>query len=696
MSKLIKKVGLIVFIIICVISYYRLNGNQYLNLENLKLHHQELLTSYQQNPFSFSLIFFFIYIGLVALSFPGATVLSLAGGYIFGFFKGLLIINWASTIGASIAFLIARFFFKDYLQRKFHHTFLKINQGMDREGIQYLLTLRLIPIFPFFLINILMGLTNISLMRFFVVSLIGMLPGTAVYVWAGTSLQAVNSVSDIFSAKLITIFFLVGLIPVLQSKLLIYLKQRKHYLKFSKPKNFDYNLIVIGGGAAGLVNAYIAANLKAKVLLVEEDKMGGECLNYGCVPSKALISLSKTKKYSKTNFAELSSEIAKIIQSIAPHDSVSRYSELGVECVKGKANLISPYEIRIDGKTYSGRKVVIATGAKPFYPELNGLDKNKVFDYESIWKLEKLPEELVIIGGGAIGCELALAFSKLGSKVTIIEQNTVLVSEDRDIVSSILKGLSSNNIDIFEKSKIISINHAENKILFEIENKRTEVHFEELLMACGKEGNTNFISSNLNFDLDTKKFIIVNEHLETLKYRNIYACGDVNGLRQLTNAAAHQAWYTSVNALFGSWKKFSIEHDYIPHAVFIEPELARVGLNELDAKRKNIEYDLYHFDSSDLDRNLIERNKLGKIKVLTIKNSDQILGVTIVGEAASEIIAEFVLAMKYQLGLNKILATSHIYPSFSEQNKYVAGVWKKRSVPEYLYKILKKYHQIVR
>jgi pyruvate/2-oxoglutarate dehydrogenase complex dihydrolipoamide dehydrogenase (E3) component len=272
----------------------------------------------------------------------------------------------------------------------------------------------------------------------------------------------------------------------------------------------------------------------------------------------------------------------------------------------------------------------------------------------------------------------------------------VLVSEDRDIVSHILKGLSSNNIEIFEKSKIISINHAENKILFEIENKTTEVHFEELLVACGKEGNTNFISSNLNFDLDPKKFIVVNEHLETLKYRNIYACGDVNGLRQLTNAAAHQAWYTSVNALFGSWKKFSIEHDYIPHAVFIEPELARVGLNELDAKRKNIEYDLYHFDSSELDRNLIERNKLGKIKVLTIKNSDQILGVSIVGEAASEIIAEFVLAMKYKIGLNKILATSHIYPSFSEQNKYVAGVWKKRSVPEYLYKILKKYHQIVR
>lgn len=696
MNKLIKKVGLLVLIIICVIMFYHLDGNQYLNFENLKSHHQELFTFYQQNPLRFTLIYFFLYVGLVALSFPGATVLSLAGGYIFGFIKGLLIINWASTIGASIAFLIARFFFKDYLQRKFHYTFQKINQGMDREGNQYLLTLRLIPVFPFFLINILMGLTNISLLRFFIVSLIGMLPGTAVYVWAGTSLQNINSVSDIFTAKLITIFFLVGLIPILQSRILIYLKQKKHYSQFKTPKNYDYNLIVIGGGAAGLVNAYIATNLKAKVLLVEEDKMGGECLNYGCVPSKALISLSKTKKYSKANFYDLKNEIAKIIESIAPHDSVDRYKEMGVECVKGKASLISPFEVQINGTKYTGRKIIIATGAKPIYPNIKGLDVNKVFDYESIWKIENLPEKLVIIGGGAIGCELALAFSNLGTKVTIIEQNEVLGTEDRDVASLVMKGLIGNNIDICEKSDLLTINHDKCSITFRNKNEVSEVPFDVLLIACGKIGNTDSISTTLNLDLDSKKFILVNEYLETLKYRNIYACGDVNGLKQLTNAAAHQAWYTSVNALFGNWKKFSIEHDYIPHAVFVEPEIARVGVNELEALRNNLEYDLYHFDSSDLDRNLIERKKLGIIKVLTIKNTDQILGVTIVGEAASEIIAEYVLAMKYKLGLNKVLATSHIYPSFSEQNKYVAGVWKKRSVPGVILKVLKKYHQLVR
>lgn len=696
MSKLIKKVGLLVFIIICVITFYKLGVNQYLTLENLKTHHRDLLTAYQQNSVRFIITYFIIYILLVALSFPGATVLSLAGGYIFGFTKGLLIINWASTIGASIAFLMARFFFKDYLQKKFHHTFQKINQGMDREGNQYLLTLRLIPVFPFFLVNILVGLTNITLMRFFFVSLIGMLPGTAVYVWAGTTLQDVNSVSDIFSIKLITIFFLVGLIPILQSKILIYFKQIKNYAKFSTPKKYDYNLIVIGGGAAGLVNAYIAANLKAKVLLVEEDKMGGECLNYGCVPSKALISLSKTKIYSQSNFLELKNEIFKIIQSIAPHDSIERYTSLGVDCVKGKASFLSPYEVQINGVNYTGRKIIIATGAKPFYPNINGLDRNKVFDYESIWKIESLPEKLVIIGGGAIGCELALAFCNLGTKVTIIEQNEVLGTEDRDVASLVMKGLLVNKINIHEKSDLLNINHEKCLITFRTKNEMKEVFFDELLIACGKIGNTDSISKNLNLDLDAKKFIIVNEYLETIKYRNIYACGDVNGLRQLTNAAAHQAWYTSVNALFGSWKKFAINHDFIPHAVFVEPELARVGLNELEAMKKNIEYDLYRFDSSDLDRNLIERKKLGMIKVLTIKNSDQIIGVTIVGEAASEIIAEYVLAMKYRLGLSKVLATSHIYPSFSEQNKYVAGVWKKQSVADFMYKLLKKYHQLVR
>jgi len=696
MSKLTKKLGLVALIILGIVFYYKYNLNQWLNLESLKQHHQELLAANQKNPLSFILAFMGIYILLVALSFPGATILSLAGGYIFGFIKGLIIINWASTIGASGAFLISRYLFKDYFQKKFHQLFYKINQGMDREGNQYLFTLRLVPIFPFFMINVLMGLTNISLIQFFIISLIGMLPGTAVYVWAGTSLHSINSIQDIFSIKLGLIFFVIGFFPILLTKIMQYLKQQKHYAKFKRPKHFDYNLMVIGGGAAGLVNAYIAANLKAKVLLIEESKMGGECLNFGCVPSKALLSLSKSNKYSATNFTELKTQIAKIIQSIAPHDSIERYQNMGVECINGKAKIISPYAVQVNDKIYTAKKMVIATGAKPYIPNIKGLDHSKILHYENIWQLEALPNNLLIIGGGAIGCELAIAFSQLGSKVTIVEANELLATEDRDVIELVKKGLENHHISLLEHVTITAINHIEKKLLISQNDRSIELAFDEVLFACGKVGNTDWLQGSLDFDFDGKKFLIVNEYLETLKYKNIYACGDVNGLLSLTNAAADQAWYSSINALFGNFKKFTLEQRHIPRAIFLDPELARVGLNERDAKMQNHLYDVYYFDSSDLDRSLIERKKWGMIKVLTIKDSDQILGVTIVGEAAAEIIAEFVLAMKYQLGLNKILSTSHIYPSFAEQNKYVAGVWRKRSVIKYWYKVLEVYHKLVR
>lgn len=695
MNNLTKKIGITLFILLSIFIYFKFNGDQFLNLESLRLHHQSLLIEYQNNPLEFTLIYVLIYILLVALSFPGATVMSLAGGYFFGFTKGLIIINWSSTIGATFAFLIARLFLRDYLQNKFHNIFLKINRGIEREGNQYLFTLRLIPIFPFFLVNILMGLTNISLLRFFIISLIGMLPGTAVYVWAGTTFQNINSINDVFSLDLLVIFFAIGIIPLLQSKILTYLKQRKNYLRFNKPTKFDFNLIVIGGGAAGLVNAFIAANLKAKVLLIEEDKMGGECLNYGCVPSKTFIQLSKTGRFNSNNYQELKNEIKNTIDLIAPHDSIERYQSLGVDCVKGKAKILSPYEVEVEGKKFTAKKMVLATGAKPLIPSIEGLDLSKIYHYENIWNLNELPPRMIIVGGGVIAFELAQAFNKLGSKVIIIEQSEVLALEDRDAIELVKDAFKKQQIDIFEKTQILKIDHL-NKTLEYKKDRIDILKFDEILFACGKVGNSDFVSDVLDLDKDSRQFIQTNEKLETLKYRNIYACGDINGIMPLTNAAAHQAWYTSVNALFGSLKSFNHDSRFIPHAVFIEPEIARVGMNEKEAIRNHVKYDVHKYDSSDLDRSLIEKQKLGFIKVLTVKDTDQIIGVTIVGKNASEIISEFVLAMKYNLGLNKILSTSHIYPSFSEQNKYVAGVWKSKSVNPIIYKLLEYYQRLMR
>ncbi len=706
----LKKLLVLLIIGLGFATFYTLDLSQYLNFSYLKENQLHFIDYYQANPILIATGFFIIYVLSTALSIPGATLLTLLGGAIFGFVQGLLIISFASTIGATLAFLVSRFLLRDSLESRFNAQFKKINEGVEKEGAFYLFTLRLVPLFPFFIINLLMGLTRIKTWTFYWVSQTGMLLGTMVYVNAGTQLGQLESASGIISPGLIISFTLLGIFPLLAKKIIALIQAAKVYQPFNKPEHFDRNLIVIGAGAAGLVTAYIAAAVKARVSLIEKHKMGGDCLNTGCVPSKALIRSAKLMSHihrasefgiesarAEVDFKAVMQRIKRVIKQIEPHDSIARYTELGVECLQGEASIQSPYEVLINGQILTTKNIVIATGAHPFVPDIEGLDKIDYLTSDTLWELEKLPERLIILGGGPIGCELAQSFARLGSQVTQIERNTRLMKrEDPEVSEIIQQRFQQEGIDLRLKHQSRSFyrhNGEQLLICTDQAGNEIEIAFDKILIALGRRPNTQgFGLENLDISLNKNGTVEVNEYLQT-KYPNIYACGDVAGPYQFTHTAAHQAWYASVNSLFRHFKTFKVDYSVIPWATFTDPEVARVGLNELDAKAQNIAYEISRFDLDDLDRAIADEEAHGFIKVLTVPGKDKILGVTIVGEHAGDLIAEYVSAMKNKIGLNKILATIHIYPTLAEANKYVAGQWKQAHKPEKVLHWLEKFHQ---
>ena len=652
-------------------------------------------------------LFTLIYVISTALSLPGATILTLAGGAIFGVWTGLIIVSFASTIGATFAFLASRFLFRDLILNRFKEKLESINQGIQKEGAFYLFTLRLVPLFPFFLINLVMGLTPISVMTFFFVSQIGMLPGTLVYVNAGTQIAQIDSLKGILSPGILFSFILIGILPLISKWIIGIFKSRKFLKHFKKPKKFDYNMVVIGGGSAGLVSAYIAAAVKAKVVLIEKHKMGGDCLNTGCVPSKALIRSSKIMSYFKrasefgikasvvdVDFSKVMQRIQKVIQDIEPHDSIERYTGLGVECITGSAKIKSPYEVEVNGQILTTQNIVVATGAGPLLPPIPGLKEVGPLTSDNVWNLKTLPGRLVVLGGGPIGCELAQSFARFGSKVTLIEMASRIMSrEDVDVSEHVEEKFKQEGISVLTEHKAIKIEPTEKVLICEHLGQQIRIPFDEILVALGRKANvTGFGLQELGIEISNKGTVVADEFLRTTNYPNIYVCGDVTGPFQFTHVAAHQAWYVAVNALFSPFKKFAVDYKVIPWCTFTDPEVARVGINELEAKERNISYEVVKYGIDDLDRAIAEGEAHGFIKVLTVPGKDKILGVTIVGHHAGDIISEYVTAMKYGLGLNKILGTIHIYPTFSETNKYVAGVWKKAHAPQKVLEWLSRFH----
>lgn len=706
-----KKSIILATAITLAILFYVLGINEYLNLETLKTLQAEWSDAYQAKPLKVIALYFIIYVAVTSLSLPGAALMTLLGGALFGVVKGTAIISFASTIGATIAFLLSRYLFRDWVQKKFSRQLITINEGVEREGNYYLFTLRLVPLFPFFIINLVMGLTPIKTLHFFWVSQVGMFLGTVVYVNAGTQLAKLDSLSGILSPTLIISFSLLGLLPLITKKILSFFNTGKVYKKYNhtKPKSFDRNLVVIGAGSAGLVSSYIASAVKAKVTLIEQNKMGGDCLNTGCVPSKSLIrtanlinDIHKAEKLGlKSNvyeydFSEVMSRVQRVIKKIEPHDSVERYTQLGVECISGQAKIISPWLVEVNGNSISTKNIIIASGAEPLMPPIPGLDQVAAINSDTVWALKALPKRLVVMGGGPIGCELSQCFARLGSEVTLIEMMPrVLIKEDSEVSRHVEQQFQQEGIRVLTgyKVKSVSSNEAEKKLLCEHNDEEVEIPFDEILVAVGRKTRVqNMGLEELGIELNLNGTVTVNEYMQT-RFPNIFACGDVAGPYQFTHVASHQAWYAAVNSLFGIFKKFKVDYSVIPWCTFTSPEVARVGLNELEAKEKNIDYEVTQFGLDELDRAIVDGEDTGFIKVLTVPGKDKILGVTIVGYHAGDTIAEYVLAMKHGIGLNKILGTIHIYPTMAEANKYVAGEWKRNHTSAKLLSWLERFHR---
>ncbi len=709
MKSSAPKLILIAVIIALVCVFFIFDLGQYLTLDYIKSQQQAFDRFYQENRALTIAIYMAIYIVVTALSLPGAAVMTLAGGALFGPYWGTFYNLTGATLGAVLAFLVSRFLLRDWVQGKFGDKLKAINAGVEKDGAFYLFSLRLVPIFPFFVINLVMGLTPLKAGTFYIVSQIGMLAGTIVYVNAGTQLGRIESASGILSPEIIFSFVLLGIFPLIAKKILDLLKARKVYKGFNKPKSFDYNLVAIGAGSAGLVTTYIGAAVKAKVALIEKHKMGGDCLNTGCVPSKALIRSAKMLSYAKRagefgfkknevdfEFAEVMERVQNVIAKVEPHDSIERYTSLGVEVITGEAKIVSPWEIEVNGQTITTRSIVIATGARPFIPPIPGLDQVDYLTSDNVWELRQQPKRLVVLGGGPIGSELTQAFARLGSRVTQIEMAPcIMCREDKDAAQYIEEKFRSEGISVLtgHLAKEVVVDGESKKLICEHDGQKVEIEFDEILVAVGRRANVSgFGLEELGVRVAERGAIETDPFLRT-NFPNILCAGDVAGPYQFTHTAGHQAWYAAVNALFGSFKKFKVDYSVIPWATYTDPEVARVGLNETEAREQNIPFEVTRYGIDDLDRAIADSEDHGWVKVLTKPGSDKILGVTIVGTHASDIIAEFILAMKNGIGLNKILGTIHIYPTLAESNKMAAGQWKKDHAPEKLLQWVEKFHR---
>ncbi|MBZ9560073.1 MULTISPECIES: bifunctional TVP38/TMEM64 family protein/FAD-dependent oxidoreductase [unclassified Modicisalibacter] len=702
---------LLLVLVLLVAMFFVSGADDVLTLATLKAQQAQFQARFAAHPLAMAGGFFAVYVAMAALSLPGAVLLTLLAGALFGLGWGVLIVSFASSIGAALAFLAARWLARGAVERRFSRQLEWINRGIRREGAFYLFTLRLVPIFPFFIINLVMGLTRMRLVTFYWVSQLGMLPGTLLYVNAGRALGEVDSVGGILSPVVIASFVALGLFPLLARRGVDWLKRRRTARRFGKPRSFDYDVVVIGAGSAGLVASYIGSALRARVALVERERMGGECLNTGCVPSKALIHASRLAQQvreaprlgiqtaaPRVDFAAVMAGVHRAVERVAPHDSAERYRSLGVEVVAGQAFLQTPWEVRVGERVLTTRHVIVATGARPRVPDLPGLDTIDYLTSDSLWWLERLPERLVILGGGPVGCELGQAFARLGSRVTLVQRgDQLLPREDRDVTEPLVARLEAEGVEVRLSTRALRVETRGREKWLVVERDAAEgpeapdgrapatrqrLAFSHLLLAVGREANVAGLGlETLGIGVGEAGTIEVDETLRSL-HPNVWACGDVVGPHRFTHAGAHQAWHATVNALFGEFKRFAVDYRNLPMVTFTQPEVARVGLNERDAAARGIAVEVTRYDFAELDRAIAEDAIEGFIKVLTVPGKDRILGVSLVGQAAGELLAEFTLAMTQGIGLDKLLGTIHAYPTYAEAAKASAGVWKNAHKPE--------------
>ena len=708
-----RKKLLLLAVLAAVAVFFALDGGRYFSFAQLQSAQAELGRAYAENPVRVVALYAALYMALFALALPVGSVLTLAGGAMFGFGLGVVVVSFASTLGATLAFLGARYLLGDAARLRFGARLAEVDKGIAREGAYYLFTLRLIPVFPPALLSVLFGLTAMRTATFYGVSQLGMLAGTLVYVYAGTQLAKLESARGILSPAMFGSLVLLGLFPLLAKKAVDALKARRVYARWAhrKPKRYDRNLVVIGAGAAGLVTAYVAAAVKASVTLVERHQMGGDCLNTGCVPSKALIHAASVAQQMRhcaavgiapvavqVDFPLLMARLAQVVRDIEPHDSVERYTALGVDVQRGEARIVDPWHVQItaaDGsqQLLSTRSIVIATGARPFVPPLPGLADVGCLTSETLWSLRELPPRLLVLGGGPIGCELAQAFARLGSRVTLVEQaERLLLREDADVSALVRQALEADGVTVLTGHQALRCAQQGGvKTLVAAQGGRERaLAFDELLCAVGRVARLEGYGLQ-ELGIPVARTVVTDEALRTV-YPNILAAGDVAGPWQFTHSAAHQAGYAAINGLFGAFKAFKVDNRVIPCCTFTAPEVARVGLNLQDAVAQGVAHEVTRYPMDDLDRAIADGRTQGWVQVLTVPGRDRILGVTIVGAQAGDALAEYVLAMKYGLGLNKILGAIHSYPTMAEANRNAAGAWKRAHAPQGLLRWAARFH----
>lgn len=698
MTRSAMRLILIAVLAAAVLALWRTGLLNHFSLEGLKARQETLHGWTEAHPVGAAVGFFALYVLAAGLSVPGAAILTLAAGALFGLVEGTLLVSFASTIGATLAFLVSRFLLRDAIRGKYGERLRTFDEGIARDGGFYLFTLRLVPVFPFFAINLVGGLTTLTARTFYWVSQAGMLPGTIVYVYAGTQLAHVREASDILSPGLLGAFALLGLMPLLMRRLSRWLTAQRIYRGHWRPRSFDYNLIVIGAGSAGLVSAYIASAAKAKVALIERRRMGGDCLNTGCVPSKALLRSARllaearrSQRYgihqmqAEFDFAQVMERVQDVIHKVAPHDSVDRYTALGVDVIEGDARIVSPWEVEVGSRRLSARSLIVATGARPLVPLIPGLDTVDYLTSDTLWNLRALPQRLVVLGGGPIGCELSQAFTRFGSEVTQVEMAPrLLPREDNDAAREVEARFREEGIRVVTACKALRVERDGNggRLVCAQDGKEATFAFDSLLLALGRKANVDgFGLQELGVEIEPRGTVRADSFMRT-NFPNILVAGDVTGPYQFTHVAAHQAWYASVNALLAPLWRFRANYRVIPWATFTDPEVARVGLSEEEARAQGIAVEVTRYGLDDLDRAIADSADHGFVKVLTAPGKDRILGATIVGEHAGDLLAEFVLAMKHDIGLNKLLGTIHTYPTLSEAAKHAAGEWKHAHAPE--------------
>ena len=687
--------------------YFALDLGQFLTLDYAQSRLTEIQNFRDQNFALTAFVYFVAYVTIAALSIPGAVIITLLGGAIFGLLWGTILVSFASSIGATLAFLVARLLLKDWVQSRFGDYLAPINKGIEKDGNFYLFSIRMVPLFPFFMVNLLMGLTPIRTISFYAVSQVGMLLGTAVYVNAGSELSQISSLSGLVSGSVIFSFVLLGLFPLIGKILVNAVQRNKIMKKFTKPKKFDANVVVIGAGSAGLVASLIAAGARANVILIEKHKMGGDCLNTGCVPSKSLLRSGKIMSYIRraeefgidnasaaVNFAAVMERVQKVIATIEPHDSVERFTSLGVECVSGDARIESPYAVTVDGRRITTRAIILATGARPLVPNISGLDQVDYLTSDTIWSLRELPPRLLVVGGGPIGCELAQAFHNLGSAVTQVDMASVLLpKEDPEVSELLMSKFRKDGMNLLTDHRLVSFGNTGGASYMEAEHQgnTVRVEFDQVLLAIGRTPNVEgFGLEELQMPLTSQGSVQINDAMQTA-YPNIYACGDVAGPYQFTHMASFQAWFAALNALLGGLWRSRARYNVVPWATFTDPEVARVGLSETEAQAQGIAFEITRYALDQHDRSLTDGEAHGFIKVLTVPGKDRILGVTIVGYHAGELIGEFVFAMTHGMGLKKIAAVTHIYPTLLEGNKFAANAWRSARLPEKYFPLMEKY-----